>query len=60
MVGAPQRNSLARLLKGVGDHLGRLNDALQKKLMEQRDRLKLPDNVSAIKVENGELIMTQK
>ncbi len=37
-----------------------VNDALQKKLMEQRDRLKLPDNVSAIKVENGELIMTQK
>jgi hypothetical protein len=37
-----------------------VNDALQKKLMEQRDRLRLPDNVSAIKVENGELIMTQK
>src|SRR5256885_2266989 len=37
-----------------------VNDALQKKLMEQRDRLKLPDNVDSIKVENGELIMTQK
>ena len=37
-----------------------VNDALQKKLMEQRDRLRLPDNVSAIKVENSELIMTQK
>jgi len=37
-----------------------VNDALQKKLMEQRDRLRLPDNVSAIKVENGELIMMQK
>ena len=37
-----------------------VNDALQKKLMEQRDRLKLPDNVDSIKVENGELVMTQK
>jgi len=37
-----------------------VNDALQKKLTEERDRLKLPDNVAAIKVENGELIMTQK
>lgn len=37
-----------------------VNDALQKKLGEQRDRLKLPDNVSGIKVENGELVLTQK
>ena len=37
-----------------------VNDALQKKLTEERDRLKLPDNVSTIKVENGELIMIQK
>ena len=37
-----------------------VNDALQKKLMEQRDRLKLPDNVGGIKVENGELVMSQK
>jgi hypothetical protein len=37
-----------------------VNDALQKKLAEQRDELKLPDNVSSIKVENGELVMTQK
>jgi hypothetical protein len=37
-----------------------VNDALQKKLTEQRDRLKLPDNVSGIKVENGELVMMQK
>ncbi|MBV9574644.1 MAG: hypothetical protein JOY93_11370 [Acidobacteriales bacterium] len=37
-----------------------VNDALQKKLLEQRDRLKLPDNVGGIKVENGELVMTQK
>ena len=37
-----------------------VNDALQKKLSEQRDRLKLPDNVSGMKVENGELVLTQK
>src|SRR2546426_6705997 len=37
-----------------------VNDALQKKLIEQRDRLKLPDNVDSIKVENGELVMTKK
>lgn len=37
-----------------------VNDALQKKLAEQRDRLKLPDNVDGIKVENGELVITQR
>lgn len=37
-----------------------VNDALQKRLAEQRDRLKLPDNVDGIKVENGELVMTGK
>ena len=37
-----------------------VNDALQKRLSEQHDRLKLPDNVGGIKVENGELVMTQK
>ena len=37
-----------------------VNPALQKKLGEQRDRLKLPDNVGAMKVENGELVMQQK
>ncbi|HXP16632.1 MAG TPA: hypothetical protein VN868_05990 [Terriglobales bacterium] len=37
-----------------------VNDALQKRLNEQRDRLKLPDNVGGMKVENGELVMTQK
>ena len=37
-----------------------VNDALQKKLMEQRDRLKLPDYVSDIRVENGELVVTKK
>jgi hypothetical protein len=37
-----------------------VNEALQKKLLEQRDRLKLPDNVGGIKVEDGQLVMTQK
>ena len=37
-----------------------VNPALQKKLGEQRDRLKLPDNVGAMKIENSELVMQQK
>src|SRR5450432_2137383 len=37
-----------------------VNDALQKKLAEQHDRLKLPDSVGGVKVENGELVVTQK
>jgi hypothetical protein len=37
-----------------------VNDALQRKLMEQRDRLKLPDYVNGMRVENGELVMTQR
>jgi hypothetical protein len=37
-----------------------VNPALQKKLAEQRDRMKLPDNVGDLKVENGELVMQQK
>jgi hypothetical protein len=37
-----------------------VNSALQKKLAEQRDRLKLPDGVGGIKVENGELVMQGK
>jgi hypothetical protein len=34
-----------------------VNPALQKKLAEERDRLKLPDNVGGLKIENGELVM---
>jgi len=34
--------------------------ALEKRLAEERDRLKLPDDVGGIKVENGELVVTQK
>lgn len=37
-----------------------VNDALKKKLTEQRDQLKLPDNVRDIRVENGELVLVQK
>jgi len=37
-----------------------VNPALQKKLAEQRDRLKLPDNVGGLKVENGQLVMQGK
>jgi hypothetical protein len=37
-----------------------VSGALQKKLGEQRDRLKLPDDVGGIKVENGQLVATQK
>jgi hypothetical protein len=37
-----------------------VNPTLQKKLAEQRDRLKLPDGVGDLKVENGELVMQGK
>ncbi|MGO8796073.1 MAG: hypothetical protein ACLQLC_14715 [Candidatus Sulfotelmatobacter sp.] len=37
-----------------------VNSALHQKLAEQRDRLKLPDYVGDLEVENGELVMKQK
>jgi hypothetical protein len=37
-----------------------VNPALQKKLAEQRDQLKLPDSVGSLKVENSQLVMQQK
>ena len=37
-----------------------VNPTLQKKLTEERDRMKLPDNVGDVKVEHGELVMQQK
>jgi hypothetical protein len=37
-----------------------VNEVLQKKLAEQRDQLKLPDNVKDLKVENGELVFIEK
>jgi hypothetical protein len=37
-----------------------INEVLQKKLAEQRDRLKLPDSVKDLKVENSELVFVEK
>jgi hypothetical protein len=37
-----------------------VNGALQKQLAEQRDKLKLPENVGGVKVEDGQLVLTQK
>ncbi|MGA7909852.1 MAG: hypothetical protein WCA16_20770, partial [Candidatus Sulfotelmatobacter sp.] len=37
-----------------------VNPALQKKMAEQHDRLKLPDYVGGVKVENGQLVMQPK
>jgi hypothetical protein len=37
-----------------------VNGALQKQLAEQRDKLKLPGSVGGLKIENGELVLTQK
>jgi hypothetical protein len=37
-----------------------INGVLQKKLAEQRDQLKLPNNVKDLKVENGELVFVEK
>ena len=37
-----------------------VNSALQKKLMEQREQLKLPDYIGDLKIENGELVVKPK
>jgi hypothetical protein len=37
-----------------------VNDQLQKKLAEQRDRLKLPDYVGGVKVDDGELVLSPR
>lgn len=37
-----------------------VHSALQKKLAEQREQLKLPNGVAALRVENSELVITQK
>jgi len=37
-----------------------VNDQLQKRLQEQRDRLKLPDFVGDLRVEKGELVIREK
>ena len=45
---------------GLSVPVSLVNDALQKKLGEQRDQLKLPANVKDLKVENGELVFVEK
>jgi hypothetical protein len=37
-----------------------VNGPLQQRLSEQRDRMKLPDNVGGVQVEDGQLVLTQK
>lgn len=37
-----------------------VNSALQKKLLEQREQLKLPQGVAGLRIVNGELVITQK
>ena len=37
-----------------------VNDQLQKRLQEQRDRMKLPDFVGDLRVENGDLVIKEK
>jgi hypothetical protein len=37
-----------------------VNDQLQKRLLEQRDRLKLPENVGGLRVENGEVVISNR
>lgn len=37
-----------------------VNSALQKKLAEQREQLKLPLGIASLRVEDGQLVITQK
>jgi hypothetical protein len=37
-----------------------VNSALQKKLAEQREQLRLPPGIATLRIENGELVITQK
>ena len=37
-----------------------VNSALQKKLAEQRDQLKLPDGIASLRVEDGQLVISRK
>jgi len=37
-----------------------VNSALQKKLAEQREQLRLPEGIAGLRIENGELVITQK
>ena len=37
-----------------------VNSQLQKKMLEQRDRMKLPDFISDIAIQNGQLVIKRK
>ncbi len=37
-----------------------VNDQLQKKMVEQREQLKLPENIAGLRVENGQLVIQRK
>ena len=37
-----------------------VNDQLRKKMEEQKDRLKLPDFVADLRIENGQLVIKEK
>jgi len=37
-----------------------VNSALQKKLLEEREQLRLPEGVASLRVDKGELVITQK
>ena len=37
-----------------------VNSALQKKLAEQRDQLKLPEGIASLRIENSELVIVGK
>ncbi len=45
---------------GLAVPVSMVNDALQKKMLEQRDRLKLPDFISDIAVQNSQLVIKRK
>jgi hypothetical protein len=45
---------------GLAVPVSMVNEALQKKMLEQRDRLKLPDFISDIGVQNSQLVIKRK
>jgi hypothetical protein len=45
---------------GLNIPVSLVNSALQKKLIEQREQLKLPAGIASLRVENSELVITQK
>jgi hypothetical protein len=45
---------------GLSVPVSLVNDHLQKKMEEQKDRLKLPDFVADLRIENGQLVIKEK